>query len=232
MKTSHFTRCLVLAIIPLLVSVCSKSDDRSRAVEMPPIEKGCLSGQCVKGQFETSYQRFALVNGNGVNLRNRPDMSSRVLAKLPVTRKITVLHIMTGEVTIGGLKGHWAFVRDASNLHLQGWIFDRFVGYRDSFKKISSWKLREVRMILGGRLTVYRCTPDGRFEVTQNEMIYKKDGARRREKISGEIYALDNIIWFRKEGADDHPVFFHRTSGENLELPEQYRDSRGIIMTH
>ena len=231
MKSIQFAGILAVVIASLTAGACSRSDDRSRAVEVPRLEKGCLSGECVKGQFETVYQRFVLVAGNGVNLRSRPDMTSRVLSKLPATRKMVALYVRPGEVVIGGLKGRWVFVRDASNLNLQGWIFERFVGYRDSFRKVGSWKPREVRVILGGRLTVYRCTADGRFEVTQNEMIYRKDGARRREKISGEIYALDDILWFRREGPDDHPVFFRRSDGGKLELPDQYRDSRGIIMT-
>ena len=80
----------------------------------PELKKGCLSGQCVAGQFETAYQRFALITGDMVNLRTRPDTTSRVLAKMPVTRKVTVLYVKPDEVTIGAMKGRWAYVRDTA----------------------------------------------------------------------------------------------------------------------
>lgn len=218
-------------VMLMLVSACSGPGGTDGGADVPDLKKECLSGQCVPGQFETAYQRFAVITGNVVNLRSRPDLTSRVLARPAVTRKVTVLYVKPGEVTIGGMKGKWAFVKDGSNINLQGWIFDYFLGYVDCFAKPEQWKIREIRVILKGKLSVYRCSADRRFEVVQHEMIYKKDGRKKTEPVAGDILQCKNVIWLKKDRPDDYPVFFHIMDNGTLALPDQYRDMRGIIMT-
>jgi hypothetical protein len=229
MKRFGILRYGILAVTVVIASACTKTDSTSD-VETPSIEKGCQSGQCVENQFETAYQRFVIITGNVVNLRTRPDITSRVVVQLPVTRKVTALYARPGEKTIGGMKGTWVFVRDAASIGTQGWVFDHFVGYTDRFMKPAKWVIREIRVILGGRLTVYKCTPDGRFETSQNEMLYKKDGKKIAGKATGEILQCKNVIWLKKDTQDDHPVFFYVLGDGKLALPDQYRNSRGIIM--
>jgi len=212
----------------LLDGACSGS--KNGDAEIPELEKGCLSGQCVPGQFETAYQRFALVTGDIVNLRTRPDTTSRVLAQIPVTRKVTVLYVKPEEVTIGALKGRWAYVMDSADVNRTGWLFDYFLAYPDRFTRPARQKIREIRVILGGRLTVYRCTPDGKFQTTQNEMLYKKD-AKKTDAATGEVLQYKNVIWLKKERPDDYPVFFEVLKNGSLEFAGQYRNKRGIIMT-
>lgn len=230
MKRTIIQRCSVFFAIFIFGSACSKSGDTSRDIEAPALKKTCLSGRCVKGQFETTYQRFAVITGSVVNLRPRPDVTSRVLAQLPVTRKITVLHVNPAEITIGGMKGRWAFVQDTTSISLQGWLFDHFLGYTDSFAKPERWGIREIRVILGGRLTVYTCTPDFRFEVVQNEMLHKKGRKINNDKVTGTILQCKNVIWLKKDKPDDYPVFFHVLNDGKLALADQYRDMRGIIL--
>lgn len=215
-------------IAGLLAGACSGS--KNGGAEAPDLGKNCMSGQCVPGQFETAYQRFALVTGDVVNLRTRPDTTSRVLVKIPVTRKVTVLYVKPEEETIGALKGRWAYVRDTVNIKLEGWLFDYFLAYPDRFTKPERQKIREIRVILGGRLTVYRCTPDGRFETAQNEMLYKKDG-KKPEAEAGELLQFRNVVWLKKDKADDYPIFFEMLKNGTLELADQYRNKRGIIIT-
>ncbi len=214
----------------MLPSACSKSGGSSQEVEVPKLEKGCLSGQCVKGQFETVYQRFALITGNVVNLRNRPAVTSHVLVQLPVSRKVTVLHVKPEEVTIGGMKGKWAFVQDTANIAVKGWVFDHFLAFPANFSGPERWKFREIRTVLGGRLIVYKCSPDGTFNVTQNEMMFKKDGKNLAEKASGEILQYKNIVWLKNDKPDDHPVFFVLMDDGRLAFPDQYKDKRGTIL--
>lgn len=223
-------RCSVAFMIVSIASACTKSDDRSKDVEVPVMKKTCLSGQCVKGQFETAYQRFAVVTGCVVNIRPRPDVTSRVLAKLPVTRKITVLYVNPVEITIGGMKGRWAFIQDTVDIRLQGWLFDYFIGYADSFVKPETWAIREIRVILGGRLTVYRCTPDFRFEITQDQKIYKKDRNIQKDKVTGAIMQCKNVIWMKKDKPDDYPVFFNILNDGKLDLADQYKNMRGVVL--
>jgi hypothetical protein len=230
MKRAMMQSPSVVFMILLIVSACNKSGDSSRDVEVPAMKKACLSGQCVKGQFETTYQRFAVVTGSMVNLRTRPDVTSRVLAKLPVTRKITVLYVNPVEIAIGGMKGRWAFIQDTVDINLQGWLFDHFIGFADSFAKPEAWAIREIRVILGGMLTVYRCTPDFRFEITQNEKIYKKDGTIKRNHATGTIMQCKDVIWMKKDKPDDYPVFFQVLKDGKLDLAEQYKNMRGVVL--
>lgn len=230
MRKSIMLKYPAIIIALCIASACSKSGDSSKAVEVPKLDRGCLSGQCVKGQFETAYQRFVLITGNVVNLRNRPDVTSRVLAQLPVSRKVTVLFVKPEETTIGGMKGKWAFVSDTTDITLQGWVFDHFLAFPHSFSQPDRWKIREIRTVLGGRLIVYKCTPDGTYRVTQNEMMFKRDGNNLPEKASGEILQCKNIIWLKKDRPDDYPVFFHYMDDGKLTFPDQYKDKRGTIL--
>lgn len=230
MKINLLARYAPIVTMLFLASACSKSGDASKDVEVPSIEKGCLSGQCVKGQFETTYQRFALVTGNVVNLRNRPEVTSKVLAQLPASRKITVLYVKQEEITIGGIKGRWAFVRDTADITLQGWVFDHFLAFPRSFTQPDRWKIREIRTVLGGRLIVYKCTPDATYRVVQNEMMFKKDGKNLAEKASGEILQYKNVVWMKKDKPDDYPVFFYFMDDGKLSFPEQYKEKRGTIL--
>ncbi|HNW29433.1 MAG TPA: SH3 domain-containing protein [Spirochaetota bacterium] len=230
MKKKAISRYSAVIVMLLLATACSKSGKSSQEVEVPKLDKGCLSGQCVKGQFETTYQRFVLVTGNVVNLRTRPEVTSKVLTQLPVSRKVTVLYILPEETTIGGIKGKWAFIRDTVDISLQGWVFDHFLAFADSFTRPDRWKIREIRTVLGGRLIVYKCTPDGKFKVSQNEMMFKRDGNSLPEKATGEILQCKNIVWLKKDRPDDYPVFFYFMDNGKLSFPDQYKDKRGTIL--
>jgi hypothetical protein len=229
----RYRRVITQVIMPVLfISLMTPACKRLKGgeAEVPDLARQCQSGQCVPGQFETVYQRFALVSGGVVNLRVRPDTTSKVIAQLPATRKVTVLYVKPEEETIGAMKGKWAFVRDTADINLQGWLFDHFLAFPASFTKPEKQKLKELRVILGGRLTVYRIAPDGKFQTTQNEMLYKKD-AKKGEVLTGEVLQYKNIIWLKKDRPDDYPVFFELLKSGSLEFPDQYRDKRGIIMT-
>lgn len=230
MKRTGMTPYCALIAMLMLAPACS-GPGGGQGAEVPDLDKECMEGRCVEGQFETAYQRFVVVTGNVVNLRSRPDLTSQVLARPAVTRKVTVLYVRPGEETIGGMKGRWAYVKDGADINLRGWIFDYFLGYVSCFARPEQWKIREIRVILKGKLTVYRCTADRRFEVVQDEMIYKKDGNKKKDAVSGDILQCKNVIWLKKDRPDDYPVFFHISDNGALALPDQYRDMRGIIMT-
>ncbi len=230
MKRTGMTPYCALIAMLMLAPACS-GPGGGQGAEVPDLAKECMEGRCVEGQFETAYQRFVVVTGNVVNLRSRPDLTSQVLARPAVTRKVTVLYVRPGEETIGGMKGRWAYIKDGADINLRGWIFDYFLGYVSCFARPEQWKIREIRVILKGKLTVYRCTADRRFEVVQDEMIYKKDGNKKTDAVSGDILQCKNVIWLKKDRPDDYPVFFHISDNGALALPDQYRDMRGIIMT-
>ena len=218
---------LMLLFFPL---ACSGPGDIGADVEKPALDRHCLSGKCIPDQFQTAYQRFAIITGNMVNLRSRPDITSRVLGRLPVTRKVTVLYIKPGRITIGAMKGSWAYVRDCSNIKLSGWLFDHFLGFTDSFSRPERWKIREIRVIMKGMLTVYQCTPDARFAVVQKEKIYEKDKNLKRETISGEILQCKNVLWLKKDNPDDYPIFLHILKDGKLDVADQYKNTRAVVL--
>ena len=228
MKPTTLMKSGMLLTLLVLFFACTNSDDTSTGVETPSLQKECLSGKCVQGQFETAYQRFAIITGDMVNLRAKPAVTSRIIMRLPVTRKITVLYIKPGEVAVGGINGRWVFARDAADLSVQGWLFDQFIGYVDSFKRAEQLRIREIRVILGGKLTVYRCMPGSRFEVSPTAAERKKG----LPSSAGDIMRCNDVIWLKKNSPDDHPIFFHLLKNGKLELPDQYKDKRGIVITN
>jgi hypothetical protein len=219
--------CIFLIGI-ILFFACSRSDNKTGGVETPVLEKKCIAGACVPGQFVTAYQRFVLVSGDMVNLRSGPSATSRIITRLPVTRKVTVLQENPGDVTVDGAKGRWAFVQVAADINIRGWVFNRFLGYVGCFTKVERLRIREIRVILGGKLTVYKCTPDGRFEYIQTAREKKNN----QTPIRGEIMQCHDVIWLKKDLPDDYPVYFHVLKNGNLELPDQYKDRRGIVITN
>lgn len=222
---------IVLIAISCVVALsCSKTEEQSRDVEAPELQKGCHSGQCVEGQFETTYQRFALISGDGVKLRSTPGLESRVLALLPLTRKVVVLYVKPETVTIGGLTGRWAYIRDAAQLAREGWVFDHFLAYPDNFRKPDSWKVREIRVILGDTLSVFTCSPDGRFRGTPIGKASPGDNRKNKEEIRGEILEYRGIVWLKNDDQDDHPIFFRRLEKGKLGLPDHYRTIRGTVI--
>jgi hypothetical protein len=228
MKQYFAIKSAVTLLALVFFFACSKSKKAAGDAEIPSLEKECLSGRCVKGQFETAYQRFALITGHMVNLRSRPAVDSRVIMRLPVTRKVTLLYVKPEETTIGGIKGRWVFVRDAADLNIQGWLFDHFIGNTDCFKKADKWGIREIRVILAGTLTIYKCRPGGRFD-------YRAAGPGKKKNpvpITGDILQCSNVIWLKKDKPDDYPIFFQMLKNGNIELSDQYKDKRGIVITN
>ncbi|MBN2079895.1 MAG: SH3 domain-containing protein [Spirochaetes bacterium] len=221
-----------IIIISCIVALsCSKTEEKSRDVEVPELQKGCLSGQCVEGQFETTYRRFALVSGDGVKLRSKPGLKSRVIALLPVTRKVMVLHVKPDTVGIGGLTGRWAFVRDTTLLTREGWVFDHYLAFPSHFKKPTSLKIREIRVILGDTLSIFRCSPDGRFRGTPIGKGSPGDNNKNKEEIQGDILEYRDIVWLKNDKPDDYPIFFHRLDTKKFSLPDHYRNIRGTVIT-
>ena len=219
-------------ILLILILCCSETEnDKAQQIEIPNLQKGCLSGQCVDGQFQTSYQRFTLISGDGINLRSRSDLHSRVIVQLPSTRKVTVLHLKPDQVTINGKSGRWAYIRDTSNINIEGWVFDHYLATPSHFEKASPWKIREIRVILGDTLSIYRCTPGGRFKGTPVGKNSSPGNRATDEEIQGDVLEYRNIIWLKNDDKDDHPLFFRKLKNGRLELPDQYKTIRGTVLT-
>ncbi|TFH41851.1 MAG: SH3 domain-containing protein [Chrysiogenales bacterium] len=226
-----YIKTYVIILLCTISITCSEKSNKSPDVAIPVISKGCLSGQCVAGQFETAYQCFALISGDGVNLRSKPDIASRIITQLPATRKVTVLYVEQEEKTIGGMSGRWAFIRDSTKISREGWGFDQLLAYLSNFHRPKMWKPREIRVILGGNLMVYFCSSNGKFQSRPQKKGAKNIDTVNPELITGEILECKNIIWLRKDSPDDYPIFFRRLDNGNLDLSDHYRNTRGVVIT-
>lgn len=194
--------------------------------QVPKIGKRCSDGECVEGQWQTTFQRFAVVVADGLNVRKKPSISSGIVVQLPLTRKVTILYLAPEEVVIGTKKGRWAYVRDTKNFEVTGWIFDNFLGYTNNFKKIPGWRIKYIKAVLGSRESEYFCLPAG--SCMKNWSKGKGKDAKKG-KVKGHFYRFRDVIWFKKEKPDDLVDLFYYQKDRSLALQDQYRKGKIYI---
>jgi hypothetical protein len=71
------------------------------------------------------------LTGDNVNLRADAGTNSDVLAVLKIGAKVTLLGRLSGQETIGGKSGYWAYIdtgmKDIAGGTVKGWVFDAYL---------------------------------------------------------------------------------------------------------
>jgi len=103
-----------------------------------------------------------------VNLREAPDINSQAIARLKIGESIFVVKKAKNETRVNGFKGRWVFIskplyEKSGPLSLQGWVFDYYLAYPHSFKRVTSWQYKKIVIDVGDYHAEYSFRKDGSF---------------------------------------------------------------------
>jgi hypothetical protein len=75
-----------------------------------------------------------IIYGQGINLREKPDLTSQALARLSDKTKVEILERIKECISIDGEKGEWVRVRVVvDKVATEGWVFDAYIEYVDKY---------------------------------------------------------------------------------------------------
>ena len=219
----------LILIIITFTSLCNSKP----SLEVPEISNDGENRECISGLglWETEYGCFAFVAGDNLNLRFSPSIKSKIIKKLPITRRIHVLYVKKQFVEIGNLKGRWAFVQDGTNSQIKGWVFDYYVAFKSKFKKVKNWSIKKIEVLVVHTTNRFTCTAEGNFTNSWFSSFVDVDGSSRKGFYSGKIYQYKNIIWFKKDKPDDFITIFYFNKKNELKLQDYHADL-GYIKTY
>ncbi len=175
--------------------VRGERDARSRANFAQVIDylkdRDCKRPIAARVGCVSSLSSAAVVDGYGVNLREEPNPSARIVTTLNLGSYVNVLERKEKCETMAGGEGRWIRVHvspsstDAKHLEKEGWIFDSFVAYPGSFSRVSQW---------GGprELRVCRANNDDSCE----PFVLNADGTfvNARTKTKGRIFDYRDML--------------------------------------
>lgn len=146
-------------------------------------------GNYIKKSGEKRY-----VVSNRVNVREKADISSNVIAKLGITSIVKMLGINKELITIGSIKGHWAYVKtpyldDKTNKRLKGWVFDYYLADLNQFKALNRFKQCLIEGWVGDYLFSYEFYEDGSFRRKEY-----KENSNELKYVKGKMFKYRNVI--------------------------------------
>jgi hypothetical protein len=191
----HRIHCIALTLLLLLPGSTLQAQNRKRA-DVP------------------------ITNVSGVKLRAAPAVNAKVVRELGVGDGVEVVRKAAGDARNepGEL---WAFVilvdsrKGDFDSNQKGWVLDKYLGYKNRFKKISSWKRQNITAGFGDYSFTIEIRRDGSFIHTWQPCIdcgekpecYKGERKVGRSCVSrGHMYRYNNFVWARKP--TEHQEYF------------------------
>src|SRR4030042_4584150 len=112
---------------------------------------------------EKEIKERAGVAGNNINVREKPEINSKVIAQLSLGYDVTVLNKKKSKVTFDGKDGYWVFVdtglcQENCKTTKKGWVFDYYLAYDNKFIKVTNWKYKSFSMCAGDYCPSYEFT--------------------------------------------------------------------------
>ena len=161
-----------------------------------------------------------ITSASGVKLRAAPRINAKVVGELGVGDKVKVIRKSsvgarsdTGEL--------WAFVmlvrsqKGNFDPDQKGWVLDKYLGYENRFKKITSWKRQSIDAEIGDYSFTIDIRRDGSFIHSWQPCIDcgEKPGCYKGERkvgtscvSRGHLYRYNNFVWARKP--TEHQEYF------------------------
>jgi hypothetical protein len=148
----------------------------------------------MENYIQISGKKKYVVVGRRVNVREKADISSNVIAKLGITSKVIMLGINKELITIGSIKGHWAYVGtpyldDKTDKRLKGWVFDYYLADLDQFIALNRFKKCLLEGEVGDYLFSYEFYEDGSFRRKEYE-----ENSNEFKYVKGKMFKYRNVI--------------------------------------
>lgn len=100
--------------------------------------------QISNGKTDTDDLLLRVVVYDKVNLREKPDLNSKVIGILRVTHVVKIIEGKNDIVSIGGNYGKWVYVDsiryDNKGNEIKGWIFDYYLADKSKFVPVKEFK--------------------------------------------------------------------------------------------
>ena len=162
----------------------------------------CNGFEFVKGQK-------GFLTSNAVNLRNSPNLKSKIATILPLGADIEITNTNEKCLNIGGNKGYWLEIKatvDPENVNAQseknigkfnGWIFSSFVVVKEMFQKVTRWnEFKSYNVEYGDLRIEFKIDKKGSIK-KYNHNTYDGDGNVPSTKYTGEshLYQYKNYFY-------------------------------------
>ena len=161
----------------------------------------------------------------GVKLRKSPSINAKVVIELGVGDGVKVIR----KAVRDGPGELWAFVvlvhsqKGDFESNQRGWVLDKYLGYENRFKKITSWKKQSISAEIGDYSFTIEIRRDGSFihkwqpciDCGEKPDCYKGERKVGSECTSrGHLYRYNNFVWARKP--TEHQEYFFIDKRGNL----------------
>jgi len=183
-------RLFLVVLLFSFISCQSQPDEFESFLENPQIH-----------QWDTVFGTYAVICRDNVFLKEKPSIKSKSTARFHVLDQVTMIKREKKRVHVNGQSGHWAYVKLLWEKPIYGWVFDFDIGYKTSFRKVSSWKYRTLIYQLNSRTQSFLFQRDGSY-ITKEQRPSK-----------GHLYQYKNVYWLNDPNAV-FPQFFYIESDQ------------------
>jgi hypothetical protein len=196
-------------------------------------------------------KEYAIIIAHKVNVRQEPDINSKVIVKLELGEGVEIITQNDVKVEIDGKIGLWVYVQTfrqaCDHGNCKGWLLDYYLGYKDKFKKIEKWKHQKGFSSNNynncDHCPTYFINNDGDFSVIfrsfnfdhykENDIKqirtnceinggkYSRDQAYHYCSYKGHLYQYLKFIWAKIDNKNNNDFFYLNKKG-NLSLPSEY----------
>lgn len=202
----HRIHCIALTLLLLLAGSNIQAQNRKRA-DVP------------------------ITNVTGVKLRAAPSINAKVVRELGVGDGVKVIRKSAGN----GPGELWAFVilvhsqKGDFDSDQKGWVLDKYLGYENRFKKITSWKKQNITAEIGDYSFTIEIRRDGSFTHKSQPCIdcgekpdcYKGERKIGSECVSrGHLYRYNNFVWAKKPTKHQEYFFIDKRGSLRSVYPE------------
>lgn len=140
----------------------------------------------------------AIVAGDKLNVRIKPDANAKVVFQLPITSRVRITKTMNKVTVIGEMKGKWVYIthehygKDSRGSTvkkgtIEGWVFDYFLAYENRYRPATSFNYSKLNISAKHYSAEYIFNPDGTYKKTHHVPCYiYTDGDFSDSVCSGE----------------------------------------------
>ena len=170
--------------------------------------------------ISAEIEKMIVITGDDVNVRNKADISGKVLMSLPKGKLVEYIKQNEEVKIIKGISGRWIFVNtkrfknNNDNKTVVGWIFEEYLGMPNKFKRVENWNIAHYEGSIVDTDVEFDFNKDGSFKMyisypfsmTEEKMIsiakiLKGEYNKKRKKIelTGHLYKYKNIYWAKND---------------------------------
>ncbi len=165
-----------------------------------------------------------LVVGDKINVREKPNLSSKVVHQLRIAERVMLLKKSGIIQKVNGIEGEWVYIdteytKPNAVASIKGWVLDYYLAEYSKFVKVSSLDECNMRTTIGDWRMDYELLKNGKYKTTDIDYETKKTIIK-----FGTIFRYRDVFIFKEDNDDTYDFFFINSDGY---LCHYYRDSQG-----